>query len=276
MPRNRVWNTKPKPKPPEEIFHYAEGGKRPRTVRIEAFRPLHQTLFENQPRTGTASSSRPSTSQENAEMPAAVDYGKAMRSLWDLQAMGMRKPMESVECAAPCVHAIRPASVDQPRMAPSTAPAGMRRSHSMPADKERDKRCDEVVGRLLRDSGHWGIVQEKQSRLMDTNRDLMRQNDTIRRELKKETQQTADFRSETWGDSWKSFKPSCITSMGNVHFPYQTSTDAAYGVKDIHHLTGMRSISRTTFGHEYDRKISRWGAEQCQGRDASMLPGKGR
>lgn len=213
-------------------------------------------------------------------MPAAVDYGKAMRSLWDLQAMAFRKPMESVECAAPCVHAIRPASVDQPRMAPSTAPAGMRRSHSVSEmnslDKERDKRCDEVVGRLLRDSGHWGTVQEKQSRLMDTNRDLMRQNDTIRRELKKETQQTADFRSQTWGDDWKSFKPSCITSMGNVHFPYQTSTDAAYGVKDIHHLAGMRSISRTTVGHEYDCKISRWGDPLCRGKDACRLPGKDR
>lgn len=187
-----------------------------------------------------------------------------MRTLWELQGIEMRKPHEEPGRIAPSIlHS------SLKRSAPSTAPAP--KQHV----KSRERRCDEVLDRLLThcDSGKWGVAQEKQSRLFDTNRDLSKKNRDARLETRQGMEASANFLSQSFGtsqDEWRSRV--CEGSWQNrqeglpvpafkttISYPIESTVEVAYGAKHAHHLAGMRAKAKTTHGYEFSRGISKWG-----------------
>lgn len=239
------------------LYTYTEGGKRPRSARVESFRPLHQPMYHLQPRLGTSSSSQGSSRSQSTPMLATgIDYGKAMRTLWDLQGIEMRKVQESAAHVAPGINALQRS---QSAFGNATCSAPGR---DRVLSKSHDKRCEEVLGRLVRDSDHWGIVQERQARLLDTNRYLTRHSENVRRETKREVKSGTDLLNQTFStsqDVWRSSrKPAAFAS--SVSFPTQSSTDLAYGVENLHRLAKQRCMAKTTTGHEKTAAISMWGS----------------
>lgn len=259
-PLGRRIEKPPPPTPPvskKPLFNYQEGGKRPRSVRVETFRPLHQPCFHEQPRTGTASSSgsQPSRSQSSPSLGSAdVELGKALRTLWQLQGVGFRKPCETASCVAPALVTLEP-----PRpTAPSTAPAGARHRQ-----KSHERRCDEVLSFLVRDSDTWGRVQEKQARLVDANRDLVRKDKDVRNETMLAMMSSSNHLSQSFSNSqalWRSRTPA-TSFHSNIAPSYKTAYDEFYGLENAHRLAKLRGNAKTTHGHETYRAFTMWGAE---------------
>merc|ERR1711908_233771 len=73
-----------------------------------------------------------------------------------------------------------------------------------------EKRFDEVLSFLVRDSDTWGRVQEKQARLVDANRELVKKDKDIRRETMQAMMSSADHLHQTFGasqDLWRARTP---------------------------------------------------------------------
>lgn len=227
---------------------------------MEIFRPLHQPMYHGQPRVGAPPSScsqRSSGSQSSPSLPAAVDLGQALRALWELQAVEVRKPNESPAVVAPCLGSMQRGAV------PSTAPPRMKSAGKSMEHLER--RCDKVLGTLMGDSKSWGTVQEKQARLMDSNRDLLRKSQEFRNELADTRQTSRNFLKQSFSTSevdWRSRTvPMAAYKGAKAAAPFQTATDRAYGVENAHHLASYRARAKTTHGFERVAKITKWGAE---------------
>jgi len=257
-------------RPQQSLYKYNEGGKRPRSVRVESFRPLHQSCFHEQPRTGASSSSQASgRSQSASSLPGAIDYGKAIRTLWDLQGSEFRKPQETAACVAPGITALH---LSRSTSLPSTAPGLIR----APA-KSQEKRCEEVLGALVCDSDHWGKVQERQARLIDDNRDLSRRSEVLRRDTIRDNKARNNLLSQTFGASsqdmmrsksstymhsqmMRSKSPTGGSVQSSLSPPWQTSTDHAYGAENAWPSQRMRALAKEKQGHEKTRAFTLWGA----------------
>lgn len=232
------------PQPPSQdalLFKNQEGGRRPRSVRLNSYQPLHQACFHDQPR-HTASSSSSQMSVRSRSSPAlteAAGYGKALLSLWQLQAVDGRKPNESPSCVAPGI-----TSIQLPRGGgtPVAAAACSRRD-----PKSHERRCDEVLSRLMCDSSTWGLAQERQARLVDSNRALARKNSDLRRECAQDVHSGADALMQTFGTSqeeWRS-RRRLAPFVSGVSAPLQTSYSSDFGAESALGLARAKAKTAT-------------------------------
>lgn len=222
---------------------------------MEIFRPLHQPMYHGQPRVGAPPSScsqRSSGSQSSPALPKAVDLGQALRALWELQAVEVRKPNESPAVVAPCLGSMQ-------RAVPSTAQPRMK--SAVKSMEHLERRCDKVLGTLMSDSKSWGMVQEKQARLLDSNRDLLRKSQEFRNELADNRQNSRNFLKQSFSTSeadWRARTvPMAAFKGAKAAAPFQTATDRAYGVENAHHLASYRAIAKTTHGFEREATITK-------------------
>jgi len=175
-----------------------------------------------------------------------------MRTLWDLQGLDMRKPHEELACVAPGIGALQPTR----SVAPSTAPGRTRAPL-----QSSEKRCEQVLTRLLHDSNHWGSVQERQARLLDTNRDITHHSQSVRRDCHREHAMSADLLSQTFGGSQDSCRSIKTTGsfVSSIPAPIQSTSQHAYGLENAHRLAKLRGIAKTANGYEKTRAITMWG-----------------
>jgi len=132
----------------------------------------------------------------------------------------------------------------------------------------------------------WGMVQERQARLVDSNRDLLRKSEEVRRETVKDHRARENFLAQTFGTSKATFVPSkdqsnvgihshvtprgslaggrtytktpAFQSRGTINPAYETTNSHFFGVENAHHLAGMRALAKTHF-FDGQRTISKWG-----------------
>merc|ERR1712232_131717 len=126
---------------------------------------------------------------------------EATRSLWQLQSLEFRKPCETPACVAPALLYTEPL----PQRRGGTSQSVVAVSQRKP--KPHDQRVDDVLHTLVRDSPSWGIVQERQARLMDENRSLTQKNRVLQRERSQEVRAGADELSDTFSSSQLSWQP---------------------------------------------------------------------
>lgn len=230
---------------PTQDFVYHAGGRRPHSVRTETFCPLHQPMYHRQPRTSASASSSQAgdmaRSSSSPALPTGMDYGKAIRTLWELQGIDFRKPQESPSAIAPSLGGF---DLSNRALAPLSAPKARPKTH--------DSRCDEVLGMLVSHSGQWGKVQEKQARISDHNRDLMRRNQELQRETARKVQASNSSLMKTFGVSQEGWKRSsqrgCFASI--VEYPMQSAADRFFGVGDAHRQAKLRAMAKPILGHE--------------------------
>lgn len=153
---------------------------------------------------------------------------------------------------------------------------------------ELERRCDKVLTALVCDSYTWGRAQEKQARLLDENREMLRKSAKVRAQTAAETSS-----SSRNIDACTSFldSPSFAARGTNLiarpiagsyetaytrHFGFQGAHDqhlssslgkrnitprSSLGKKDFKKLARSLKSAKFVTGNERYRAISQWGAE---------------